>query len=785
MALLRFRRFLESLLGIEPVAAGEDTQWHTRFGLGWPDWALALFCVLAVVFVVTIYLREGSVASRRMKLVLAGVRLAIITLAVVMLSGLEISIDRTGLPYLVLMVDDSESMREHDRRGDDPSGTKNRTRLQRVSDWLSRDDGAALRELTAQHKLRLYAHSTTPRLLGTYIQGQDVDELLRELRELQPTGAESRLGANLRTVVNDLRGTPPSSVILITDGVTTQGETLGDAAQYAARKGIPIFTIGVGDPEKLRDLQLHDLLVEDTVFVDDLVTFEAKLTGRGFEGRDIMVRLKQKGIDSPLDEKMFRVSNDGSPTKIRLMHRPTQEGTISYVIDTPVLERETRPDNNRLARDIKVIKEKVRVLYVEAYPRYEFRYLKNLLEREPTAEVKVLLLDADPEYVQQDRAATSYFPTSKQELFEYDVLILGDVAPSLFSQAQLANIREFVRVKGGGFLMIGGPQSAPHAYRESPLADLLPIEIGPSANRARTGSQGFSPRLTVDGRNNPIFRFAADENENDQILASLPVMYWYAAVEKAKPGAQVLAEHPTDTKDGRPVPLVATQFFGAGRSFFAAYDSTWRWRYRVEDLYFSRYWVQTIRYLSRAKLLGKNRNVELLVDRRSYRRGDPVQLRVRFLDESLAPKDDDGVTVLVEHETHGQKSVELKRLPNNRAVFEGLFGQSEDGKYRLRIASPVFEGTAPTADFTVLPPPGELDQVQMNETELRQVAQITGGSYFPIEKADDLFEKLPQGRRVALKTDPPIPLWNTWPMLLLFVGLLLIEWIVRKRKAML
>jgi hypothetical protein len=261
-------------------------------------------------------------------------------------------------------------------------------------------------------------------------------------------------------------------------------------------------------------------------------------------------------------------------------------------------------------------------------------------------------------------------------------------------------------------------------------------------------------------------------------------LYWFFRVGKAKPGAQVLAENPSELHEGVPYPLVATQFFGAGRTYFQAFESTWRWRYRVEDLYHARYWIQAVRFLARSKLLGKNRSVELLVDRKQYRRGEPVQLRVRFLDEALAPRSEDGVSVTLEHDKEGNDTVELKALPDRPSVFEGVFTQARDGRYRIRLANPVLEGPALTAEFTVRPPPGELDRVQMNEAELREVAKMTGGQYFSLANAEKLFASLPPGRKVALHTDPPFALWNTWPVMLLFVGLLCAEWLMRRRKSL-
>lgn len=786
--MLKLRRWIESYLGVEPAAAGEDTQWRLRWHLDWPDWVLFLFVLAAVAVVVGVYLREGTRAPRKTRLSLAGIRLALVALLLLMLGGLEIAVDRTGLPYLVFLVDDSESMQVKDRLDGDTSRSLSAppladpSRLQRVVEWLQRDEGRPFESLTLRHKIQVHAQSSTPRLLGSAVSVEEARDLLAKVKELEPTGSQSRIGANLRTVLNNLRGIPPSAVVLLSDGVTTEGEPLPQAAQYAARKNIPLFTVGVGDPSGVRDLELHDLMVDGTVFVDDLVSFDARLTGRGLEGERVKVRLLEAGRPQPLDEKTFVVAADGKPQKVRLDHRPTAPGTVDYVLEVVPVDRELQKENNKIERQVVVLKEKIRVLYVESYPRYEFRFLKSLLERESTIELSVLLLDADPEYIQQDRAAIGFFPAGKKELFEYDVLIFGDVSPAVFSPAQLELVREFVRSKGGGFLVIAGEQFAPAGYRDTALADLLPVEVG--ARSARDGqapsAAGFSPRLTVDGRASPIFRFAGSDEENEQVWKTLPPLYWFARTEKAKPGAVVLAEHPAENRSGQPLPLVATQFFGAGRTYFQAFDSSWRWRYRAEDRFHARYWIQTIRYLSRSKLLGKNRAVEVLVDRQRYRRGDPVHLRVRFLDESLAPAGEDGVTVALEHERHGSRTATLRALPGQAAVFEGIFGEARDGRYRVRLTSPAVAGSVGTADFSVVPPPGELERVAMNESEMRQAAQLTGGKFYTLAEADRLFDDLPSGRRVALHTEPPIPLWNTWPMLAVFASLLVLEWVVRK-----
>jgi hypothetical protein len=248
----------------------------------------------------------------------------------------------------------------------------------------------------------------------------------------------------------------------------------------------------------------------------------------------------------------------------------------------------------------------------------------------------------------------------------------------------------------------------------------------------------------------------------------------------------VLAEHPTRlASDGRRLPVFLMQYVGAGKVLFHGTDDTWRWRYRAGDVFFARYWVQAVRYLSRSKLLGKDHSIELTADRREYRRGEMVRLRARFIDERQAPAEDDGVSVVLEREGQKNHGIKLQRNATNRGAFEGTFSNAMDGKYHAWIASPTLDGKAPSADFLVVAPPGELERVQMDAGELKRAAQETRGRFYRIGDVEGLFGDLPPGHQVPIETLPPQVLWNQWWLLLAFLVLLVSEWILRKRKGML
>jgi hypothetical protein len=353
----------------------------------------------------------------------------------------------------------------------------------------------------------------------------------------------------------------------------------------------------------------------------------------------------------------------------------------------------------------------------------------------------------------------------------------------------LQNLADFVDQpeKGGALILIAGPSYMPAAYRDTPLARLLPFK--PDGVRypdpAAVLSEGFIVQPTDLGLASPAMQLGDSAEETQAIWQHLAPLYWLLEVPELKPGARVLAEHPTRlAPDGRHLPVICLQYVGAGKVLFHAADETWRWRYRVGDLYFARYWVQTIRYLCRAKLADAGRPVVLTADRREYAQGESVRLRARFADERLAPAEDNGVTVVVEPAGRQTQRIQLHRVAAGRGVFECLLTRPSPGSYHAWIAAPALESPTPTVDFSVAPPAGEFAQVRMDAAELRRAAEQTGGRFYTFETAHRLLQDLPSGQHVPIETLPPRPLWNTWPLLASFLGLLIAEWILRKRRGM-
>ncbi|MBI3864456.1 MAG: VWA domain-containing protein [Planctomycetia bacterium] len=791
------KRIAEWVLGIPEAEPGQGTAWRVVQHFPWPSWALLLFSIAAAIVVVSIYRRDAALLTRPARVVLASLRLFALGLLLFMLSETSLSIERTGLPFVVVLLDHSGSMATEDL----PSQTDVRdslqaqlrdagfdkpSRLNVAKSLLLRQNGALLKRLVENHKLRVYTVAEAETIVGqsAYLQAAQIDELLPKLRDVAVQGDQTRLGDALRDVLNGLRGAPPSAIIILSDGITTDGEKLSAAARNARQKSVPLYLVALGNADPVIDLELHNVLADDVAFVNDPVTFSYTLTGHGLSGRTTRVVLKKQVESAVLASQDVTVSDEGRPQKLEITYTPQAAGEIDLVLEAAALPKESNVKNNSESRHVSVRDEKIRVLVVDFLPRWEFRELKALLEREKTVELKTVLQDADPEYVQEDLSALPHFPVTREELYQYDVVIFGDVNLSYLSSSVVENLRAFVAERGRGVLFIAGQHHNPAQYRGTPLETLLPIDLdGLSVpGHDLPLSESFRPEMTVEGRKgSSIFRFADSDQASQEVWKFLPGLFWMVEARAIKPGAIVYATHPSRAAARGKVPLIVTQHYGNGKVLFHATDELWRWRFRTGDVFYGRYWVHVIRYLSRSKLLGKDAGAELTVDHKLYRTGENVGLRVRFAEEKLAPAATDGVTVIVEKSGGAQKKVVLTRIPEASTVFEGLFPLAPEGKYHAWVAAPSFARAPPAEDFEVRASEREMRVLRTDVAELTYAATSTGGKLYTPQTADRLAADIPTGLPVPIEADAQIPLWNHWLTLVAFACVLSTEWILRKR----
>ncbi|MFO0843137.1 MAG: VWA domain-containing protein [Gemmataceae bacterium] len=853
----RLRAVVERAFDIPPPAPGEGSRWRLEFASYFWDaksdpWLVGALAVLASAAVGLIYWQEGTAVRSGFRAMLLALRTGLLLLLlVVFLPQLKLHFERQGWPDVVLLVDDSGSMSTFDVYRDDkekaaadalakkaeltelekaelarslatrPDLTR-ASRVRLAQTFLAGQGDEWLRDLLLRRKVRLHVYhcSTRAHRVASVSSEEELESAVKAVKEMaaDPSHDSSQLGTAVRQVLNDFRGSSLAAVIMLTDGVTTEGEDLAGVSKYAAQMGVPLFFVGVGDAQELRDVYLHDLQCEDVVHVGDTIIFELKLTAQGYKQMALPVSLYEKGSDRPLGPpKVVNVDPDTKTVKVRLEHKPATAGDKTYVIRVPVQEGEVDKENNVLEKQVYVREAKqVKVLYVEGYRRYEYQYLKTLLERESnkvrgnkSVNLKVLLLDADPDFPLQDRTALGSFPTPfrnvdthtrDDDLWSYDVVILGDIDPEPRGDNRmnehLKNVADFVRERGGGLLVLAGERFSPQALKNSPLKDVLPIDLVPERASDIDAEDGlidtYRMELTPIGRSHPMFRFSPDEKESEDVWAKLKEFYWFSDGYVPKRAAEVLATHPTlkgvNKKTPEKHPLIVQQFAGSGRCMFFGANELWRWNWREDQRHYNQFWIQTIRYLARTRV-GK---IELRLDRQTpYRRGEPIKVMVRFPDDERPPPEKTEVKVVVERKVPGKpgeghkETVQLAKLEGSRATYETILTRTPEGEYDFKLTEPAAK-PRPEARCKVLAPPGEMERLRMNQPEMEAAATATQGRFYTLATADRLADELPPGTRVTVNAaGPPFLLWNLSALFLLALGLLTTEWLLRKQKNLL
>lgn len=795
-------RFFEWYFRLPGSQAGQRTDWRFEFQSvagGWPTAVLLLLTIAAAVYLVAVYWRDAAGISLGRRTLLTGLRLAVVTLAGLCLFQLTLSVGRIGLPVIAILIDNSASMGLDDRYADEKTtaladqlihdaGIPAKSRLGLAQAVLIGDDGRFLRQLLKNHTLRLYRFAEgVVRLESRDFTGpDDLPEMTRKIRELKADGNQTRPGPAVRKVLEDFRGNPPAAVVVFSDGISSTGDAdrLSPAAEVAAADFVPLDTVGLGSEQPARDIQLYDVTAEDLAFVGDPYSVTGKIKADGFDGRSVPVKLSERDSGRVLAQTMVNLHGGNAPVPFELSYVPSVAGELDLTIEVPPLPEESNRENNRETRHLSVRKEKIRVLLADSSPRWEYRYLKTLLERDPTVSLKSVLQEADIEYAAEDKTALTHFPLNRDELFGYDVLILGDLNPALLGTSTMELIRDFVRESGGGVFLIAGTNFNPLAYRGTPLEGLVPLDLSnfQSVPEQAIAEQGFRPELTIDGlRGTGIFRLADTETASMEVWTQLPELHWLFGNAPAKPGARVFAVWRRGSGPSNDVPVVAMQSVGAGKVLFNATDELWRWRFRAGDHYFGPFWSRAIRYLSRSRLLGHDRSAELTSDRVVYTQGESPTLRVRFFDERFVPAATERVVVTLERRNGERRSVSLAKSAGQSTVFEGQAALLPLGTYHAWITDPSFREAPPATDFRVETGSEELLRRNLDRREMEQAAALSRGVFCTLEDAADLPSRIPPGHPVALSSRERVPLWNRWEILLLFAGLLTAEWILRKR----
>jgi uncharacterized membrane protein len=753
------------------------------------------------------YARENL--GRAMRSTLVALRLAALLLLGLVLAR-PVRVERREEVHpatVLLLVDDSASMRRSDSYGDarlraeleEASGLQSAsaTRLDLARGVLERALVPLLRRGRYEIELFSFAERASP---------------LGDLSELAGRGGATHLGDALNQALAAQRGRNVTDVVVVSDGRSNGGVSPLDAARAAGGVGVPVHALIVGDTRAERNAVLELVDAPSEALEGDELGVTVRVRGRGVtSGERVQVLLEElegEERERVLSEEEVELTEEGERV---VLIAPTGASALGggerrLRVSVPPLEGETMVDDNRLEFSVHVSPARIRCLFVEGYPRWEYRFVKNLLLRaDKNVDVQCFLLSATKDFPQEASpglGSLTSVPTTREALLQdYDVVILGDVDPYAISpdpkrcEDFLRALREFVEA-GGGLLFQAGEFHNPRALVNTPLEDVLPVQLDSTRMLAFEGDTRTEFRARVEDLEHPheILRLSSDPATNRALwedpVEGLRGFYWYMPIQKVKPGAQVLLRHPMDrnVQSGENYPLMVLGYFPAGRTLFLAVDSTYRWRYRYGDRYLDTFWRNSVRWLALGRLKSGDRRYRIESSRSSYDIEDRVQLEVRVLDEDYRPSEELTQTVGWSGPDGVERELELAREKDRPGVYRGGLEVDRPGVYRAWVMGRVAgrNQRVSSTEFEVVLPSRENQDPAPDPEAMRALAAKTGGQFLELSRARALAPQFPgdEERREPISSRLQ-DAWDGWHTLLAALVLLSAEWILRKRAELL
>jgi hypothetical protein len=437
-------------------------------------------------------------------------------------------------------------------------------------------------------------------------------------------------------------------------------------------------------------------------------------------------------------------------------------GEASLTLRLPVESDESLPENNQHKFRINIRVEKLKVLVVESLPRWEFRYLRNALARDPGVEMHSILfhpglgLGGGLHYLQG-------FPNTKEAISRYDVIFLGDVGigQNELTERDAELIKGLVEQQASGLIFLPGRRSRQLTFLSSPLKELLPVLYDESRAEGVDLQNESTLTLSTAGRRHLLTRFDADEARNDALWKQLPGFFWSAAVEKSRPGSEVIAVHSSLRNSWGRMPLLVTRPAGNGKVLFMGTDSAWRWRRGVEDKYHYRFWSQVVRWMAHQRHLSEVEGVRLAFSPEVPQAGDTVFLQSTILDAAGFPIEGGRVAGKAMSPSGRAERLDFTPVEGGWGVFKSSFVPSEGGEYKLTITAEE-HGRHLETGLLVVQPQLEKQGRPANVQILKEIASMTQGAS---ATADDLPGIL---RQISVLPNPQpveqrIRLWsNPW-----------------------
>lgn len=720
---------------------------------------------------------SGSVRSRT---ILASVRWFVVMVLFTLALGPQIEQSRTLIePDRVLVLLDASGSMNTPERSIDGSMTSRAGSL----NTILRSNQTVFSQIQESSSIDAYAFTNRV---------SPLDEI-----QLNPDtileSASTSLSIAMQSALTNAGTSPVSGIVVFSDG-RSHDTPSASLIENLLGSGIPVFTVPIGSKDPIRDASITQVESPSAVFAKDRVPVRVKASAAGYnEGDEIRVELVDQTTGQVLDSTTHILTSE-SEFESDLSHTFIDSGEQSLIVRITPENQSSDPDlveeNNTQSIELRVVTEPMRVLYIDGQPRWEYRYLKNLLMREETIDATTMLLASDRRFIEEGQPISGPIPDSLDAWEPFDVVILGDVKPDLFSDSQLSSLKKHIESRGCGLLWIAGEGATPTGWSGSVLAPLLPMQTGKadSVSGGSLNSTDIVMSLTDEAQR--VGLLATDDDSSsetsvDDLDAGWTRLRWSHSIPIAdlKPGVVPLAmAQPIDRSDtdrDDTYALVTSMRYGGGQIGYVGTDEIWRWRYgRGEDLP-ERFWLPLVRTLARGTILRRAASASLSLTPEVPVPGSAVQASLELFDNALIDALPNEIQATIQPLSSRAPESQIQ-LAGNAQTRSALWTPDEPGSYSISINHPLI-GTDPiTKIIRVRASWDETINPNTDHNALASISNQTGGAVLDPSSLNELLDLLPNRTRITTLEPETTALWDRPIVLILLVLLLSVEWIGRR-----
>ena len=660
------------------------------------------------------------------------------------------------------------------------------SRWQRMEQMLLHEKNGLIPKLVARHNVELWTISgSEPQRLWSTEQGSPLPKAFTDKPENNGTDLGNALAQRIGQKKDER-----SVIVMLSDGQHNQGSSPIETAKIAGGRNIPVFTVGFGAVERPGDLAVIGVKGPDVVFFEDRVRGEIMVKDDMEAGKQFVLKIEDNGRvvweRSIVTERSNRrrIEFDFPIKEMIDEKKKAAEGVeftsfpMTFKVNIPAIEGEKDQSNNEGVLRFRAVTQRRKMLLLDGRPRWEFRYLRNIFERDPQWEINALVAGTDFNDNWKRGEMPGQFPSKKEALFAYDLICFGEVPRRMLKDEEFEWIKEFVGTRGGGLIFVDGRRDVYREYAWGAVASLFPVE-----RLASPIKEAPSMLVLTDlGSSFGPLRLTADVADNARIWRNLQPPHWIASV-KAFPGTETLVEAVVGKQK---IPAIVLRQYGAGKVLYMGTDETWRWRYSVADQYQEPFWHQVANVIMEPPYAVRDKHIALDAGSMNYRAGESAEIRVRLRDDNGRAITHGSPTAMLYCDGQKVSTIVLSADENSGGAFRGRTAPLAPGRYEIRLDTKNLVPDAPDlgAEFYVQGKSAdaafELGELNCNEGLLMEIAKASGGEYFREENSENIAKRLEPFSKGRVEESETI-LWQSWWWFIPLVCMLTVEWILRKR----